>query len=173
MSRFARSTSLISVRSTLLPPGRCDALATKRHIHVLPEGCVSLGALNAAKIDMLARGIDQVVRDGIKEAEEAREHAIAMELALQAAKEQAAREEAEAQAAAAAAEEERAREEDTLMMERSIASAMEAQKRLEEEEKMREEADREMVETLRKAEERAAIARQAEAILASITGTDL
>jgi hypothetical protein len=50
---------------------------------------------------------------------------------------------------------------------------MEAQKRMEEEEKMREEADREMVETLRKAEERAAIARQAEAILASITGGDL
>jgi hypothetical protein len=60
-----------------------------------------------------------------------------------------------------------------LMMEESIASAMEAQKRMEEEEKMREEADREMVETLRKAEERAAIARQAEAILASITGGDL
>jgi aspartate aminotransferase len=171
LSRQNRTSSCPS--STLLPPEQCDALYLKRNIQILPEGCVSLGALNAPKIDQLARGIDLVVREGIKEAEEARKHAIAMELALQAAKEQAAREEAEAQAALAAAEEERAREQDTLMMEESIASAMEAQKRMEEEEKMREEADREMVETLRKAEERAAIARQAEAILASITGAEL
>lgn len=155
--------------STLLPPSLVEALRTKRQIYILPDGCISLGCLNASKIDTLARGIDLVVREGIREAEEAHAQAIAMELALQAAKEQAAREEAEAEAAAAVAAELAAREEDTLLMERSIASAMEAQKRQEDEERMREEADREMVETLRKAEERAEIARQAEAILASIT----
>ena len=155
--------------ATLLPTPLVEALRTKRQIHILPDGCISLGCLNAAKIDTLARAIDYVVREGIREAEEAQAHALAMEIALQAAKEQAAREEAEAEAAAAAAAELAAREEDTLLMERSIASAMEAQKRQEEEERMREEADREMVETLKKAEERAEIARQAEAILASIT----
>lgn len=38
-------------------------LATREHIHLLPDGCFSLGCLNAAKIEQLARAIDRVVRD--------------------------------------------------------------------------------------------------------------
>jgi hypothetical protein len=30
---------------------------------MLPDGCFSLGCLNAAKIEILARAIDRVVRD--------------------------------------------------------------------------------------------------------------
>lgn len=37
-------------------------LATREHIHLLPDGCFSLGCLNAAKIELLARAIDRVVR---------------------------------------------------------------------------------------------------------------
>lgn len=38
-------------------------LATREHIHLLPDGCFSLGCLNAAKIELLARAIDRVVRN--------------------------------------------------------------------------------------------------------------
>lgn len=136
---------------------------TQRHIHLLPEGCFSLGCLNAAKIDTLARAIDHVVREGIREAEEQAAQNVAMELALAAASELQAREETEAAAMAA-------REEDTLLMERSIANAIEAQRRAEEDDRRREDDTRDLEESLRKATDRAQIARQAEAILASIQG---
>ena len=138
-----------------------ETLANHRHIYLLPEGCFSLGCLNASKIDTLARAIDFVVRESIREAEEEAAQNVAMELALAAAKEEQAREEAEAAAQAA-------REEDTLLMERSIANAMEAQTRAEEDEQRRVEETRDLEETLRKAAERAEIARQADAILATI-----
>ncbi|KAK8849534.1 hypothetical protein IAR55_004868 [Kwoniella newhampshirensis] len=155
--------------TALLPPSQAESLTTKRHVHLLPEGCFNLGCLNAPKIDILARGIDHVVREGIREAEEQQAQRLAMELALAAAKEQQAREEAEAQALAEAAEAEAAREEDTLLMERSIANAIEAQKRAEEEEKRREEERKVMDEQAKKARDREEIARQAEAILATIS----
>ncbi|WWD20159.1 hypothetical protein CI109_104635 [Kwoniella shandongensis] len=154
--------------TALLPPSQAEALTTKRHVHLLPEGCFNLGCLNAPKIDILARGIDHVVREGIREAEEQQAQRLAMELALAAAKEQQAREEAEAQALQEAAEAEAAREEDTLLMERSIANAIEAQKRAEEDEKRREEERKVLDEQAKKAREREEIARQAEAILATI-----
>ncbi|GFZ50063.1 hypothetical protein JCM24511_07816 [Saitozyma sp. JCM 24511] len=161
--------------TTLLPPAQVEALTTKRHIHLLPDGSFSLGCLNAAKIDVLCRAIDHVVREGIREAEEAQAQSIAMELALAAAREAAAREEAEAaeRAAreaeeAARVEEERARLEDAELMEMSIANAIEAQQRAEEEERMQEQERQEMGEAIRKAAERAEIARRAEEILASI-----
>ncbi|WVQ96110.1 hypothetical protein IAU59_003212 [Kwoniella sp. CBS 9459] len=155
--------------TALLPPSQVEALTAKRHVHLLPEGCFNLGCLNAPKIDILARAIDHVVREGIKDAEEQQAQRLAMELALAAAKEQQAREEAEAQAAAEAAEAAAAMAEDTLLMERSIANAMEAQKRAEEEERMHEDQRKEIDEATRKAMERAEIARQAELILATIS----
>ncbi|OCF46048.1 hypothetical protein I317_00136 [Kwoniella heveanensis CBS 569] len=155
--------------TALLPASQVEALTAKRHVHLLPEGCFNLGCLNAPKIDILARAIDSVVREGIKDAEEQQAQRLAMELALAAAKEQQAREEAEAQAAAEAAEAAAAMAEDTLLMERSIANAMEAQKRAEEEERMHEDQRKEIDEATRKAMERAEIARQAELILATIS----
>ncbi|WVR08207.1 hypothetical protein IAU60_005254 [Kwoniella sp. DSM 27419] len=155
--------------TALLGPSQAEALTTKRHVHLLPDGCFNLGCLNATKIDVLARAIDHVVREGIREAEEQQAQRLAMELALAAAKEQQAREEAEAQAAAEAAEALAAREEDTLLMERSIANAIEAQQRAEEDESRREAERKVMDEAQRKALERAEIARQAEAILATIS----
>jgi aspartate aminotransferase len=159
----------------LLPQSQVEALSTKRHIHLLPDGSFSLGCLNAAKIETLCRAIDYVVREGIREAEEAQAQSIAMELALAAAREAAAKEEAEAaeRAAkeaeeAARQEEERARLEDAELMEMSIANAIEAQQRAEEEERMQEQERQEMDEAIRKAAERAEIARRAEEILASI-----
>ena len=154
--------------STLLTPSTNESLASKRHVHLLPFGSFSLGCLNAPKIEALARAIDSAVLTSIHEAEEAQAQQIAMEIALAAAKEEAAREEAEAAAAAA-------REEDRMLMESSIASAIEAQRRAEEEEydreedeRRREEEERGLDEAVRKAAERAEVARQAEAILASI-----
>lgn len=152
----------------LIPQGQTEALTAKRHIHLLPDGCFSLGCLNAQRIDMLARSVDWVVREGIREAEDQAQQAIAMELALQAAKEQQAREEAEAAAAAEAAEAAAAQAEDALLMEASIQSAIEAQRVAEEEERRREDEQRELEEEVRKAAERAEIARQAELILATI-----
>jgi aspartate aminotransferase len=139
-----------------------DSLTTKRHVFLLPHGSISLGALNAPKIDILARAIDHVVRLSIREAEEVAAQQLAMEAALAAAKEAAAREEAEAAAQAA-------REEDTLLMERSIASAMEAQRMLEEEDKRRDEEEKRLEEAVRKAAEKLDIARRAEEILATIS----
>jgi len=150
-----------ALSSTLFTASQTEALSSQRHIYLLPEGCFSLGCLNASKVDTLARGIDYIVREGIREAEGQASQNVAMELALAAAKEQQAREEAEAAAAAA-------REEDTLLMERSIASAMEAQKRAEDDEKQRQVETRDLEESSRKAAERAEIARKAEAILATI-----
>ncbi|WVF68585.1 hypothetical protein IAT40_003354 [Kwoniella sp. CBS 6097] len=155
--------------TALLPPSQVEALTAKRHVHLLPEGCFNIGCLNAPKIDILARAIDNVVREGIKDAEEQQAQRLAMELALAAAKEQQAREEAEAQAAAEAAEAAAAMAEDTLLMETSIANAMEAQKRAEEEERMHQDQRNEIDEATRKAMERAEIARQAELILATIS----
>ena len=147
--------------TTLLPPLVNDALTAKRHVYLLPFGSFCLGCLNAAKIESLARSIDSVVLTSIREAEEAQAQQIAMELALSAAREAVAREEAEAAAAAAL-------EEDQILMERSIQSAIDAQRRAEEDERRREEEERGLEEAVRKAAERAEVARQAEAILASI-----
>lgn len=135
---------------------------------MLPDGCFNLGSLNSSKIDALSRAIDSVVREGIREAEEAQAHRLAMELALAAAKEQAAREETQREEEREAAEMRAAREEDTLLMERSIANAIERQKREEEEERKREEQRKREDEQQRKQREREEIARQAEAILATI-----
>jgi aspartate aminotransferase len=146
----------------MLPPAVNETLTTKRHVHLLPHGSFSLGCLNAAKIESLAKSIDAMVLQSIREAEEQQAQQIAMELALNAAREAAAREEAEKEEAAA-------REEDQMLMERSIQSAIEAQKRAEEDERRREEEDRGLEEAVRKAAERAEVARQAEAILASIS----
>ncbi|KAJ9098177.1 hypothetical protein QFC21_004506 [Naganishia friedmannii] len=49
--------------AVLLDPMQIRTLATREHIHMLPDGCFSLGCLNAAKIEILARAIDRVVRD--------------------------------------------------------------------------------------------------------------
>ena len=136
-------------------------MSSKRHVYLLPEGCFALGCLNAARIDILARAIDHVVREDVREAEEQAAQNQSMELALKAAKELQARNDA----AAAAAE---ALEEDTLLMERSIASAMEAQKRAEEDDRVREEDMGFLEESLRKATERAEVARRAEVILATM-----
>ncbi|ORY34865.1 pyridoxal phosphate-dependent transferase [Naematelia encephala] len=154
--------------TTLLNPHLVEMLASERHIHLLPSGSFSLGCLNASKIDTLARAVDHVVREGVREAEEEAAQRVAMELALAAAKEAAAREEAEAQAVREQAEAEAALAEDTLLMERSIANAMEAQQREEEEEERTLDEQRRFDEAVRRAAERAEIARQAEAILASI-----
>ncbi|TXT13344.1 hypothetical protein VHUM_00711 [Vanrija humicola] len=155
--------------SILLPQAQLDALTSKRNIHILPDGCISLGCFNnSQKIDMFARALDYVVREGIREAEEQQAQALAMELALQAAKEQQEREEAEATAAAAAAEAAAAQAEDALLMEASIQNAIDAQRVEEEEESRREEEARLLEEQVRKAAERAEIARQAELILATI-----
>ncbi|WRT69523.1 uncharacterized protein IL334_006510 [Kwoniella shivajii] len=156
--------------TALLPPSQVESLTTKRHVHLLPDGCFNLGCLNAPKIDILARGIDYVVREGIKEAEEQAAQRLAMELALAAAKEQQAREEAEALALAELAEAQAAREEDTLLMERSIANAIEAQRKAEEEESQKEQQQKLDEIQLKKLKERQEIARQAEAILATISG---
>ncbi|WWC95539.1 hypothetical protein V866_002404 [Kwoniella sp. B9012] len=150
--------------TALLPPSQVDALTSKRHVHLLPDGCFNLGCLNATKIDILARAIDNVVREGIKEMEEQQAQRLAMELALAAAKEQQAREEAEALELAAQA----LREEDTLLMERSIANAIERQRIAEMEEERDRQTDEKQREIDRRAAERAEIAKQAEAILASL-----
>nr|XP_019043365.1 hypothetical protein I302_07940 [Kwoniella bestiolae CBS 10118]OCF22295.1 hypothetical protein I302_07940 [Kwoniella bestiolae CBS 10118] len=150
--------------TALLPPSQVEALTSKRHVHLLPDGCFNLGCLNATKIDILARAIDNVVREGIKEMEEQQAQRIAMELALAAAREQQAREEAEALELAEAA----LREEDTLLMERSIANAIEQQRLAELEEEKEKELDEKQREYLKRQAERAEIAKQAEAILASL-----
>ncbi|KAJ9114114.1 hypothetical protein QFC20_001630 [Naganishia adeliensis] len=49
--------------TVLLDPIQIRTLATREHIHLLPDGCFSLGCLNAAKIELLARAIDRVVRN--------------------------------------------------------------------------------------------------------------
>lgn len=152
----------------LLPDGHVEMLTARRHIHVLPEGCFSLGCLTAQKIDQLARAVDFVVREGIREAEERQAQSLAMELALQAAKEQQETEEAEARAAAEAAEAAAAQAEDALLMEGAIESAIAAQRQAEEEELIRQEEAQLLEEQVRKAAERAEIARQAELILATI-----
>ncbi|WVQ79380.1 hypothetical protein IAT38_001477 [Cryptococcus sp. DSM 104549] len=152
----------------LLAPPQSDALTTKRHIYLLPEGCFNLGSLNAPKIDLLSRAIDYVVRLGIKEQEEAQARRIQEELAVAAARAQRLRDEAQRQAEREAQEAEAARAEDTLLMERSIANAIAAQRAAEEDERKREEERRRAEERERKQREREEIARQAEAILATI-----
>ncbi|KIR60109.1 hypothetical protein I314_03962 [Cryptococcus bacillisporus CA1873] len=154
--------------TALLPSAQTEALTAKHHIHLLPDGCFNLGSLNSSKINAFSRAIDSVVREGIREAEEAQAQRLAMELALAAAKEQAAREETQREEEREAAEMRAAREEDTLLMERSIANAIERQKREEEEERKREEQRKREDEQQRKQREREEIARQAEAILATI-----
>jgi aspartate aminotransferase len=152
----------------LLPSGQVEALTSKRQVHLLPEGCVALGCLDAPKIEVLSRAVDFVVREGIREAEEQQAEEMAMQLAIAAAKEQEARQEAEARAAAEEAAAAAAQAEDTLLMEASIQSAMEAQRVAEEEERRREDEALLLEEQVRKAAERAEIARQADLILASI-----
>lgn len=154
--------------SLLLPPGQVEALTQKRQVHLLRDGCISLGCLDAQKIEYLSRSVDWVVREGIREAEEQQAQSLAMELALQAAKEQQAREEAEARAAAEEAEAAAAQAEDALLIEASIQSAMEAQRVADEEETRQQEEQQELEDQVRKAAERAEIARQAELILATI-----
>ncbi|KAK4687119.1 hypothetical protein P7C73_g3003, partial [Tremellales sp. Uapishka_1] len=163
---FKRATGMYC--STMLPPSQVSALTTQRHVHLLPDGCFSLGCLNANKIDTLARAIDYVVREGIREQEEQEEQSRVMAMALAAANEQQAREEAEAAAAAEAEEADAARMEDTLLMDKAIQSAIEAQRRAEEEEEQREEEVRRDEEVERRRIEREKVARQAEAILAMI-----
>jgi aspartate aminotransferase len=124
--------------------------------------------MNAAKLTTLAQAIDSVVRQGIREAEEAERERVALEAALAAAREAAAREEAEAAAARAAAAAEAAREQDKLLMEQKILDALEAQRRSEEEEKRKEDEQRKFEEAVRKAAERAEISKKANAILATI-----
>lgn len=164
----ARRNWLTICSTALLPSAQTEALTAKHHIHLLPDGCFNLGSLNSSKINALSRAIDSVVREGIREAEEAQAQRLAMELALAAAKEQAAREETQREEEREAAEMRAAREEDTLLMERSIANAIERQKREEEEERKREEQRKREDEQQRKQREREEIARQAEAILATI-----
>ncbi|WVN86926.1 uncharacterized protein L203_102101 [Cryptococcus depauperatus CBS 7841] len=154
--------------TALLPPEQAEALTNKHHIHLLPESCFNLGSLNAAKIELLSRAIDNVVREGIREAEEAKAQRIAMELALAAAREQQIREDVAREEERQAAAMQAVRDEDTLLMERSIANALERQQREEEEEMERQEERRKEDEQRRRAREREEIARQAEAILATI-----
>ena len=170
LSYIGPDFSLINSSTILLSPAQVESLSSQRHIHILPHCCISLGSLDAAKIDLLARGIDHVVREGIREAEEASAHQLAEEFALVAAREQAAKDRAVLAARQKAAEDAAAREEDTLLMERSIQNAIEAQRRVEEEEKRREEEGKRAEAAMRRAAERAEIARQAEAILATIKG---
>ncbi|TYJ57880.1 hypothetical protein B9479_001490 [Cryptococcus floricola] len=154
--------------TALLPPKQAHALTAKHNIHLLPRACFNLACLDMPSIDLLTRSIDSVVRAGIREAEEAHAQSLAAELAAQAAKEQAAREEAEREQQREEAEREKARQEDTLLMERSIVQAMERQKQEEEEEKRKEVQRRRDEEMARQRREREEIARQAEAILATI-----
>ncbi|ODO00712.1 hypothetical protein L198_03038 [Cryptococcus wingfieldii CBS 7118] len=154
--------------TALLPPKQAHALTAKHNIHLLPRACFNLACLDMPSIDLLTRSIDSVVRAGIREAEEAHAQRLAAELAAQAAKEQAAREEAEREQQREEAEREKARQEDTLLMERSIVQAMERQKQEEEEEKRKEVQRRRDEEMARQRREREEIARQAEAILATI-----
>ncbi len=48
--------------SILLTQEQLQLLAAREHIHLLPDGCFSLGCLNAAKIETFCRGVDRVVR---------------------------------------------------------------------------------------------------------------
>ena len=148
--------------TTLLPPVVNESLTSKRHVHLLPNGCLSLGTLNSQRIELLARAIDSVVLAYNRELEEAQAQQLAMQIALAAAREAAAREEEEAEAQAA-------EDEDRLLLEQDLASAIEAQTRAEEDERRREEEERGLEDAVRRAAERAETARAAEAILASIT----
>ena len=156
-----------------LRPSDLAALSVKRHIYLLPDGCISLGCLTASKVEVLARSVDYVIRQGIREREEAAAQEMAMQLALDAAREQAAREEAEAAALAEAAAEEAAREEDNLLMARSIADAMEAAKNVQEEERRRMEEEKAMEAAIRKAAEREEMLKHSEAILAQIRSAEM
>jgi aspartate aminotransferase len=60
--RPVRLTLPAASSAVLLDPMQIRTLATREHIHLLPDGCFSLGCLNAAKIELLARAIDRVVR---------------------------------------------------------------------------------------------------------------
>jgi aspartate aminotransferase len=53
---------LLLSSTTLLNAEQLQILAHREHIHLLPDGCFSLGCLNAAKIEQLARAIDNVIR---------------------------------------------------------------------------------------------------------------
>ncbi|WWC65708.1 uncharacterized protein I303_108329 [Kwoniella dejecticola CBS 10117] len=154
--------------TALLPPSQAEALTSRRHVHLLPDGCFNLGCLNALKIDFLAKAIDNVVREGIKEMEEQQAQRMAMEIALAAAKEQQLREEEEAAKLAELAEQQAAREEDTLLMEASIANAIERQRLAEEEEEALKAHHQRNDDAYRRQLERAEIAKQAEAILATL-----
>ena len=151
----------------MLAPAQVRALAETKNLHLLPDGSVSLGSLNSARIDTLARAIDWAVQNSIKEAEMARERAVAMEAALTAAREAAAKEEAEAAARAAKEAAEKAMEEDAALMEQSIAEAMLRQAE-EAQEMEREDDRRDLDEAIEKAKQSAEIQRRAEEILASI-----
>lgn len=170
-SPIQRSVGLYSM--IFLRPSDLASISVKRHIYLLPDGCVSLGCLTASKVEALARSIDYVIRQGIREREEAAAQEMAMQLALDAAREQAAREEAEAAALAEAAAEEAAREEDNLLMARSIADAMEAAKNVQEDERRRMEEEKAMEAAIRKAAEREEMLKHSEAILAQIRNAEM
>jgi hypothetical protein len=168
----------LTISSTMMNPRQVRLLAKNKNIHLLPDGSVSLGSLNAQRIDTLAKAIDAVVRISIKEAEEARQRAIAMEEALTAAREAAAKAEADAAAEAAARAakeaESRAREEDAAFMEQSIAEAMmrqaeEVQERQQAMEREREDEMRDMDEAIKRAQASVDVQRRAEEILAGIS----
>ena len=157
--------------STLLSPSQVRSIAQTKTIHLLPDGSVSLGSLNASRIETLSRAIDWAVRTSIAEAEETRARAIAMEEAINAAREKVAKEEAEAAARAAKEAEARAMEEDAALMEQSIAEAMMRQAeevQAQEREKEMEEERREMNAAIEKAQQGVEIQRRADEILASI-----
>ncbi|KLT39975.1 PLP-dependent transferase [Cutaneotrichosporon oleaginosum] len=154
----------------LLPQAQLEALTAKRHIHLLPESCVNLGCLNAAKLESLARAVDAVVRDAAREAEEQAQAARQMELALKVAREREEQAEAEAALEAAAAAAAAAEAESRMFMEQSIQQAMEAQRAHEEEEEAQRTDQASLLEEVRKAAQREEIARQAEMIVGQIHG---
>lgn len=50
------------ISNALLNQDQLELLANREHVHLLPDGCFSLGCLNAAKIDAFAQAVDNVVR---------------------------------------------------------------------------------------------------------------
>ena len=70
--------------TTLLTTEQLQVLGYREHIHLLPDGCFSLGCLNAAKIEQLARAIDNVIRHPppLEEDDLAAQAALQIEMAL-------------------------------------------------------------------------------------------
>ncbi|KAG7528669.1 hypothetical protein FFLO_06000 [Filobasidium floriforme] len=70
--------------TTLLTPEQLQVLGYREHVHLLPDGCFSLGCLNAAKIEQLARAIDNVIRHPppVEDDDLAAQAALQIEMAL-------------------------------------------------------------------------------------------